>query len=61
VAVNPRQKDEAKKMTVNELRKLYPSKDFYFFRNGYKMQKSPFLHDRIKSFEVKGDSIFIEM
>ncbi len=48
-------------MTVNELRKQYPSKDFYFFRNGYKMQKAPFLHDRIKSFEVKGDSIFIEM
>lgn len=48
-------------MSINDLRKQYPSKDFYFFRNGYEMRKAPFLHDKIKSFEVKGDNVFIEM
>lgn len=48
-------------MSINDLRKQYPSKDFYFFRDGLEMRKAPFLHDKIKSFEVKGDSVFIEM
>lgn len=48
-------------MSINELRKQYPSKDFYFFRDGREMRKAPFLHDKVKSFEVKGDNVFIEM
>lgn len=48
-------------MTICELRKQFPSKEFYFFENGREMRKSPFYHSKIKSFEIKGDYIFIEM
>lgn len=37
-------------MTIAELRKIYPSHDFYFFRNGIEI-RSPFYHDHIESYE----------
>ena len=48
-------------MSINDLRKQYPGKDFLFFRDGREMRRAPFLHDKIKSYEVVGDSVFIEM
>ena len=48
-------------MSILNLRRLHPGKDFYFFRDGREMRKAPFLHDKIKSYEVIGDSVFIEM
>lgn len=48
-------------MTICQLRKQFPYIDFYFFEDGYEMQKAPFFHATIKSFEVKVDSIFIYM
>lgn len=48
-------------MSINDLRKKFPSKDFYFFRDGREMRNAPFLHDKIKSYKVKGNSVFIEM
>ena len=48
-------------MTISELRKIFPHSDFYFFENGKEMRKAPFYHAKIKSYEVKGDTVFIEM
>lgn len=48
-------------MTICELRKQFPHSDFYFFENGYEMRKAPFFHSRIKSYEVKGEAVFIYM
>lgn len=49
-------------MTICELRKIYPLHDFYFFKDGYELRKSPFYHAKIKSFEIVNvDTIFVYM
>lgn len=48
-------------MTINELRKIYKWHRFYFFKDGWEYQGTPFLYSHIKSYEVKGDYVFIEL
>ena len=58
-------------MTIAELRKKYPHSEFYFFKDGYELQKAPFYHSKIKSYrfvmtwskesECLKDTIFIDL
>lgn len=49
-------------MSIMDLRRKFPHHDFYFFKDGFEMKKSPFIHSPIKSFEIKNDdTIFVEM
>ena len=48
-------------MTINDLRKEFPHYCFYFFKNGWELDKAPFLHTIIKSYEVKTNCVFIEI
>lgn len=48
-------------MTINELRKKFPSKDFLFFKDGLSVDKTPFLYQKIKGFKEKENSVFINL
>lgn len=49
-------------MTINDLRKLYPHHEFYFFENGKELSKAPFIHSKIKGFEIiNGNNIFVDL
>lgn len=52
---------EKESITICQLRKMFPHHEFYFFKNGKEIPKSPFVHDIIKSYKVKKNAIFIEM
>ena len=45
-------------MTVSELRKKYPSYDFYFFRDD-KEVPAPFLHDEIKDYTANEEKRYV--
>lgn len=48
--------------TIAELRKEYPHCEFYFFHNGWEMQKAPFYHARVKGVKkINENTLFIEM
>lgn len=48
-------------MTICELRKQFPHHEFYFFKDGKELNKAPFYHAKIKSYEVHKNAIFIDM
>lgn len=48
-------------ITICQLRREYPHHDFYFFKDGKELQKAPFFHSLVKSFEVKNGYVFIEI
>lgn len=43
-------------MTISNLRKKYPSAEFYFFRNGKEITNRIYSTDKVKSFEVRTTS-----
>ncbi len=49
------------KITVCNLRSMFPHHDFYFFKGGKELQKAPFYHAVIDSYEVVRDAVYIEM
>lgn len=49
-------------MTVNDLRKKYPSHDFVFFKNGFVITpKSYYIHYEVKGYSVFSSAIFIDL
>lgn len=49
-------------MTINDLRKFYPHHEFCFFKNEKEVANSPFIHTKIKGFQVINDNtIFIDL
>ena len=49
-------------ITICQVRKMFPHSDFFFFKNGHEMQKAPFYHTTIKSYDVINEyTIFINI
>ena len=47
-------------MTVKDLRKQYPSYEFYFFKDGVEYRKA-WLFSKVKSFEEIKNALMIEV
>lgn len=54
------QSEEDEKMTVKDLRKQYPSHEFYFFKDGVEYRKA-WLFSKIKSYEEVKNALIIEV
>ena len=54
------QSEEDEKMTVKDLRKQFPSYEFYFFKDGREHRKA-WLFSQVKSYEEINNALMIEV